>query len=321
MRLFLGVDGGQSSTIALIAREDGEVVGSGESGPCNHVTANEAVAKFSRVIAECVNRACASASIDSKTVTFDAVCCGMSGGAEDKEALLRGLLRTDHMSVISDGEIALTGAMGGEPGIIVIAGTGSICFGRNGSRELARAGGWGYIFGDEGSAFDIARQATRAALRYEEGWGSSTALHHMLLQATGEPSANAMLHRFYSETWPRSRVAGLAVVVDAAATSGDAVAQALMSQAAQSLSMLAACVREQIFTQTETIRISYAGGAFRSRRLRESFRRFVDLSGYVCIDPIFDPAGGALLEAFRLCGLDAKLKIPTCQSSRLKIST
>jgi N-acetylglucosamine kinase-like BadF-type ATPase len=311
MQLFLGVDGGQSSTIALIAREDGTVVGSGRSGPCNHVSANEAAAKFTRVMSDCVTQACAPASIDPATVSFAGVCCGMSGGAEDKDGLIRSILRTDHLRVVTDGEIALTGAFAGMPGIIVIAGTGSLSLGRNASRKLARAGGWGYIFGDEGSAFDIARQATRAALRFEEGWGPKTDLHPMLLEASGEPTANAMLHRFYSEAWPRSRVAQFAMLVDAATMQGDAIARAIMDQAAQSLCMLAACVREQIFPVGEDVKVSYAGGAFRSGFLLERFRRFVELSGCTCVDPVLDPASGALLDAFRLCGIDlANLKVP-----------
>jgi N-acetylglucosamine kinase-like BadF-type ATPase len=311
MRLFLGVDGGQSSTTALIALEDGTVVGSGRGGPCNHVTAGESAARFTRVMTECVNQACASASIDPAAANFTAVCCGMSGGAEDKESLVRNILRTQHLSVVTDGEIALTGALAAKPGIIVISGTGSLCLGRNAEHKLARAGGWGYIFGDEGSAFDIARQATRSALRFEEGWGPNTALYQLLLAATNEPTANAMLHRFYSDAWPRLRVAQIAVLVDTAAAGGDPIAQAIMDQAAQSLSMLAACVRQQLFHSNEECSVSYAGGAFQSGFLLERFKQFVELSGCACVDPVYDPAAGALLEALHLCGMDlVKLKIP-----------
>jgi N-acetylglucosamine kinase-like BadF-type ATPase len=311
MRLFLGVDGGQSSTTAVIALEDGTVVGSGRSGPCNHVSAGEAATKFRRVLTECVNQACVAAAIDAATATFSAVCCGMSGGAEDKETLIRYILRTERLRVVTDGEIALTGALAGKPGIIVISGTGSLCLGRNLEKKLARAGGWGYVFGDEGSAFDIARQATRAALRFEEGWGPKTALHPLLLEATNQPTANAMLHAFYSDAWPRSRVAQLAVLVDNAVGTGDAVAAAIMEQAAQSLSMFAACVRQQVLNSPEDVLVSYTGGAFQSGVLLARFKQFVQLSGCVCVDPILDPAGGALLEAFQLCGIDlANLKIP-----------
>ena len=240
-------------------------------------------------------------------MSFTSVCCGMSGGPADKEGLLGELLSTENLRVVTDGEIALTGALSGIPGIIVIAGTGSICYGRNGAGKLVRAGGWGYIFGDEGSAVDIVRQALRAALRFEEGWGPSTALHEMLLEASGERTANAVMHQFYSDAWPRSRVAQLAVLVDGAAERGDAVARAILEQAGQTLSMLVACVREQLFTFEDDVRVSYIGGVFRSRHLLERFQALVQLSGCTCVAPDFNPAGGALLEAFQLAGLDVTL--------------
>src|ERR1022692_4399769 len=95
-------------------------------------------------------------------------CFGMSGGPEDKQAILQQIRPAD-VVMSDDAVIALAGATAGEPGIVTIAGTGSIAFGRNGTGSIAfgrnaagrtaRTGGWGYIFGDEGSGFDIARQA------------------------------------------------------------------------------------------------------------------------------------------------------------------
>src|SRR5258706_176871 len=79
--------------------------------------------------------------------------------------------------------------------------------------RAARAGGWGYIFGDEGGGFDITRQALRAALRFEEGWGPATALRVMLLQATGARDANDALHRFYTQEYPRPRIASFSRLV------------------------------------------------------------------------------------------------------------
>ena len=90
--------------------------------------------------------------------------------------------------------VALAGAHAGEPGIITVAGTGTISFGRNAAGKYARAGGWGYVYGDEGGGFDIVRQAVRAILRYEEGWGPPTLLTAKLLEATGMKLANDLLH-------------------------------------------------------------------------------------------------------------------------------
>jgi N-acetylglucosamine kinase-like BadF-type ATPase len=300
MQFFIGIDGGQSSTTVLIAREDGRVVGTGRGGPCNHVSGPEAAAKFQRVMRACIAEACASAGLDPETARFEAAHCGMSGGPHDKAALLSRILRANRIGFSTDGEIALSGALAGAAGVAVIAGTGSIAFGRDESGRVARAGGWGYIFGDEGSAFDIVRQAARAALRSEEGWGPATALHPALLGATDARDANQMLHLFYTAEWPRARVAALATLVDSTGGEGDPIARAILDQAAQTLAGLAASVRTQLFADSAAVRVAYIGGVFRSQALLERFRLIVELTdGCRCVAPLLDPAAGALLEAFR----------------------
>src|SRR3982751_2077315 len=145
MRLFLGIDGGQSSTTAVIGDDSGKVLGSGRGGPCNHVEASEGRAKFFGAIDGCLTQACSEAGLDRSTVRFEAVCAGFSGGPADKDACLRELISAAEYVVTTDALVALTGATGGEPGIITIAGTGSIPYGRNRSRKVARVGGWGYV--------------------------------------------------------------------------------------------------------------------------------------------------------------------------------
>src|SRR5207249_7827038 len=132
-------------------------------------------------VSDSVAQACRTANLDPQNLQFEAACVGMSGGPADKQAILSEILPARKLVVTHDALIALSGATGGEPGIVAIAGTGSIAFGRNGDGQTARAGGWGYIFGDEGGGFDITRQALRAALRFEEGWGPPTALGDLLL--------------------------------------------------------------------------------------------------------------------------------------------
>lgn len=305
---FLGVDGGKSSTTALIGDEARGVVGKGEGGPCNHVGEAEGRAKFTRAIEGCVSAACAQAGIDYAGVTFHSACLGFSGGPADKESILHEILKCEQITVTDDALIALTGATGGEPGLIVIAGTGSIAFGRNAGRKTARAGGWGYIFGDEGSAFDIARQALRAALRHEEGWGPPTALREMLLRETASGTVNDALHRLYTSEFPRPRIASLAKAVDGAAAEGDAVAIRILETAAQQLATLAAAVRGQLFPPGDPVQVSYIGGVFRSMSILERFRVLVELESANRVDPpVYGPAAGALIEAYRAVNADVSL--------------
>ena len=297
MKLFLGVDGGQSTTIAVIGDETGRVLGVGQGGPCDHAAASEGRARLERAVTESVSAACTQAGLDA-SVEFESACFGMSGGPDDKREILAGLLRAKRLLVTTDADIALAGATATGQGILVIAGTGSIAIGRNSEGKRARVGGWGYIFGDEASAFDIVRQALRAALRMEEGWAPATILRQVLLDAAAARDANEVLHRFYEPEWPRDRVASLAPLVDEAAGGGDRVALEILNAAAQQLASLAGSVRQQLWKPDEAVDVVYSGGVFRSQRLLERFRLLVELEpGTRCGPPLHTAAEGALLTA------------------------
>ena len=292
------MDGGQSSTTAVIGDETGRILGTGVSGPCNHVGSVDGRLKFLAAMQGCLAAAYLQAGLDPLRVRFASACLGFSGGPVDKQAITEELISAERLFVTTDAWIALSGATYGEPGIIVIAGTGSIAFGRNAQGQTARAGGWGYIFGDEGGAFDIVRQALRAALRAEEGWGPATALRQTLLDATGGTSINDILHRLYTSDFPRDRIAALAPLVDQAANAGDKIARGILGEAASELAGLARAVRRQLFLLSGAVRVAYIGGVFRSSLVREGFQRRIP-SG----PALHPPAVGALIEAYRAVNL------------------
>jgi N-acetylglucosamine kinase-like BadF-type ATPase len=307
VKIFLGVDGGQSSTTALVGDESGRVIGVGRGGPCNHVGKTEGREKFLRAVGGCLRQA------GFEGAEFEAACLGFSGGAADKDAYVRELIRAKHYVITHDAFVALIGATAGEPGVVAIAGTGSIAFGRNRDGKTARAGGWGYVFGDEGGGFDLARQALRATLRHEEGWGPKTALRDVLLSSAGATSANDLLHRFYTDEYPRERVAAFSKLVDRVARDGDAVAREILLGAAQQLATLATSVRAQIFDAGGTRCISYLGAVYRSEILLNRFRTLMELDeGNRVAEPVYGPAAGALIEAYRTAGFVVELKgVPT----------
>lgn len=306
---FLGVDGGQSSTTAVIGDEAGRVLGRGEAGPCNHVESESGREKLKAAISESISLAARAAGLGAP-LEFAGACFGMSGGAADKREVIASIVPAAQLEVTHDAHIALLGATAGGPGIIVIAGTGSIAYGRNADERAARAGGWGHIFGDEGGGFDIVRQALRAALRHEEGWGPPTIVGRRLMEATGAGSVNEVLHLFYTRDFPRDRVAGYAPLVDAAALQGDAVARNLLQQAAQQLATLVGNVRCQLFPKGQGIHVAPIGGVFQSKLLAEWFRILVELeAGCAVGPPKHDPATGALLGAYRNAGLSLELTV------------
>lgn len=304
---FLGVDGGQSSTRAVIGDENGRVVGMGRGGPSNYAGLAENPDRLRIAVGGSVRQACEQAGVDSGTVRFAAACLGFSGGPADKESIARQLLASDRILVTHDAEVAWSGATGGKPGIVVIAGTGSIAFGRNAADRTARAGGWGYVFGDEGGAFWMARQALRAALRWEEGWGGPTSLRALLLDATGARDMNHLLHLCYTPAFDRARVARFALLVNQAAEKDDPAALAILDDAARELTLLAKAVHHQLFANGELAVVSYTGGVFRSRILRARFgERMLGETGVPVTPPVYDPGVGALIEAYRLAGLYPK---------------
>lgn len=306
MKLFLGIDGGQSSTLALIGDDSGRILGAGTGGPCNHAKSGEGEERLRRGITESVSTACSQAGLD-RTERFAVVCCGMSGGADDKRAILEELLPTDRLILATDAEITLAGATATGRGIIVIAGTGSIAFGRNEAGATARAGGWGFIFGDEGSAFDIVRQALRAALREEEGWGPPTLLRQALLEATGARSPNEALHLFYTAEWPRDRVAALAPLIDAAVASGDEAAREVLHYAALQMATLAATVQRRLWDKGAAVEVAFSGGVFRSEAVRSRFQELIELEPATRCGPAKRrPVEGALLEAWRAGAVQIK---------------
>ena len=306
-RFYLGVDGGQSSTKALLADETGKVIGRGRGGPCNHVASTEGRSKFLSALGDCLRQAYHEAGLESTSVHFASVCLGLSGGTEDKEAYTKELIASDRYKLTHDAEIALLGGTAGQPGIIIIAGTGSIAFGRNAEMKTARAGGWGYIFGDEGGGFDLARQALRRALQFEEGWGPPTLLHKVLLEVSSAATANGLMHRMYNK-FDRTQIASYAPLVTTAAEQGDQVALEVLKTAAGHLTGYVTGVYDQLFKKSETVQIVAVGGVFKSHLLMQQLMQNI-YSALLCPtgNPQLSPAAGALLEALRQDGNSSPL--------------
>lgn len=157
--VYLGIDGGGSKTAFVLEDESGQILGRAETGPSNWLSAGKAEA--GRNIA---------AGIQQLKAVPDVVSCGFAGagrpeGLQFFRESLSALLPKAQIFVETDAFISYIGAIGLEPGILLIAGTGSIAIGRRADGSMVRVGGWGPIFGDEGGGFWIGREAIQAALR------------------------------------------------------------------------------------------------------------------------------------------------------------
>lgn len=247
---YLGIDGGQTSTTAALVTETGELAGVGRGGNLVHLNAAGGEARFVQAVGEAVAAAWESASLPAGAAPapFAAAALGLTGveaGTPEDETvrrLLPGVCRAGQTIVENDAAIALQGAHVGGPGIIVIAGTGSICMGLDAGGRTAVAGGWGWLVGDEGSANGIGRQAVAAAFHSLDGTGPATALERALAAHFKLESLRDLKRLVYAADFGARGFAALAPLVQAAAAEGDAVASGLLAEAGAALARLAATV-------------------------------------------------------------------------------
>ena len=148
-------------------------------------------------------------------------------------------------------------------GVVIVAGTGSIAYGRDGDGRAARSGGWGYVIGDEGGGFWIGRSALRAVVRQFDGRGPRTVLTEMVLESMGLESPTELVHAVYAGGLHRYAIASMAPVVQRAAAAGDAVAADIVSRAAIELAAAAASVITKLEMRGEVFPTLLAGGVFR----------------------------------------------------------
>src|SRR6266852_2797214 len=201
MTYFLGVDGGASKTAALVTNDAGKTLGDGVAGPSNHLRVG--IETAARNIERAVNKALVNADVASREIVW--AYCGIAGAdhpAHRQEIVdsLNIFFPRGNFTVDNDARIALTGAIGFGAGVVVIAGTGSVAFGRNESGEEARAGGWGPTLGDEGSGYAIAREGLAAVVRAADGRGPSTIMTELLCREYGMCDAADLPRFVYAAT-------------------------------------------------------------------------------------------------------------------------
>lgn len=149
-----------------------------------------------------------------------------------------------------DQQTALYGALGGPGGIVLIAGTGSICYGQSTDGREARSGGWGHLINDEGSAYALGRDILRAVVRAADGRAPATALTELVAQRLGAPGVQPVIRFTYAPTTTKKEIAALAPLLDPALQQGDAAAQAIIAHAADELTLMAAAAMQPLGLQT-----------------------------------------------------------------------
>jgi N-acetylglucosamine kinase-like BadF-type ATPase len=261
----LGVDGGGTKTRAVIANGEQDILGEGVAGPSNplRVGVQDAV----NHICEAVDIACDEAGIHRSDIL--SVQVGLAGVRrqdirEQMQRTLVNSLGVKNLEVATDAEIALYGATNGSPGLVVIAGTGSICCGINARHKRACSGGWGPIAGDEGSGFSIARRALQSVARASDGRGQKTTLSNAACEYFRANTIEDIAMAIYAPKMTHERLSGFARYVTEAAIKGDKVASEITSDAGKELGTLAVAVIKQLNMQHDKFQIAYVGGIFKA---------------------------------------------------------
>jgi N-acetylglucosamine kinase-like BadF-type ATPase len=256
----LGIDAGGTKTVCLLADARGGIVSQARGGAANlHASGELEVEKVLHDVME--------TAIGDRAITPAAVCLGMAGvDREDEARTVRAIMRRigykSRVVVVNDALIALAAGAGDAPGIVIIAGTGSIVYGRNTRDEAARAGGWGHILGDEGSGYWIGREALAAVMRAVDGRGPATRLTEDVLAHFGITDTSQLPHVVYDREVPRMNVAALGPIVQRASELGDAVATHLLERAAGELVLAARSVATKLEMRGDEFPFILAGGVF-----------------------------------------------------------
>ncbi len=302
MAYYLGIDGGGSKTTCTVGDEVSQLA-TVTAGPSNITRVGESRARES--LRNAIQGAFATAKVDSRQVRR--VCIGAAGaGREEIAGAIHKIVAEiipGEIEVVGDMQIALAAAFGAAPGVIVIAGTGSIAYGRDAQGRIARAGGWGFAISDEGSAHWIGCAAVSALLRViDQGEDACAAVEALPL--FGEMKAAwrmGSLDELVRTANASPHFARLFPAVLAAADAGDDLAQRVLAQAGMELAQLAGIVVRRLFggdnENLPAARLAVTGGVFRhSRMVREVFCYQVrKLDPRLEVNPqLIEPVVGAL---------------------------
>lgn len=298
MKVILAIDGGGSRTRCLAIDGRGQIVSQAESGPSNHLLVAGDVVR--RSLAEAIDQ-----TLKSRRLNRDEVVCvsaGLAGvdfdgaGSPAMEELFREL----GFNVVVNGDVVIAhaGALCLRQGVIALAGTGSTILGIGANGERVKVGGWGPVYGDEGSAYRIGQMSLRAAAREYDGRGPATALKEALLSTLGLREFRETVSQVYVEAMEPREIAALSIVAYEVAVAGDEVARSIFLQAGAELAeSVAAAIRQLDFTGLEIL-VSYQGAVLESCTLvRESFGEALRgcFPNITIVPPRFEPVIGAYL--------------------------
>jgi N-acetylglucosamine kinase-like BadF-type ATPase len=258
----LGIDAGGTKTVCQLADENGAVVSEARRGGANLQAVGEL--QVEKILHEVMEEA-----IGHREIMPAAICLGIAGvdrpgDSATVAAIMKRIGYKARVLVVNDALVALEAGAPGQPGVVIISGTGSISYGRNNQGEAARSGGWGYVLGDEGSGYWIGRAALRAVLRQADHRGPTTMLTPLLLEYFGVRQPQELIHEVYHTNLKPAAIGTLARCVQSAFGEGDAVAIGILRGGANELETFAMSVARRLGLVGQPFPFILAGGIFRA---------------------------------------------------------
>jgi N-acetylglucosamine kinase-like BadF-type ATPase len=296
----IGIDAGGTKTVCQLADEQGRLVTETRGLGANLQAAGEL--QVEKVLHDVMERALSGGDASGHGFAPAAICLGIAGVDREEDSrivwsIMRRIGYKARLVVVNDALIALEAGIGEGPGIVVISGTGSICYGRNSAGQAARAGGWGYVLGDEGSGYWIGRAAIRAVLREQDRRGAPTLLTELLLKHFEVKRPQDLLHAVYYRGVKPPEIAALAPYVQTAFEHGDDVAAGILDGTARELAGYAVSVAGRLRMLDEAFTLLLSGGIFRGLHwlIEELPRRLQDDAPKISVRLLDrEPAEGAV---------------------------
>lgn len=306
--LILAVDSGATRTTCAISDENGEILGIGITGSSSHYAVS--VKQAQENLRSAIEKAAVSANLNATVNVFDIGCFGLTALDSKHDYQLNknfidslGIIKRP--IIVSDAVTAYYAVTSGKPGIVVIAGTGSVAFGINAKGESAQSGGKEWLISDEGSAYHIAVEGLKCALRAYDRRGEKTVLKAMLMKHFNISTFEDIVEEIYRNT-DKSRISSLAPIVTAAAGRGDIVALRILREAGRELGLAAVAVARKLNIENERPIVGEVGGVFKAGEfILKSFRATVKkgIPRSILKPPIFNAVRGAVILGIKECGL------------------
>lgn len=302
MKYVLGIDGGGTKTAYLLCNENGDIAAACAGPGCSYKQhgTETALETLTTHVARCVQEA----GIHPSDIA--GACAGLPcyGEAPVQDAafakLLCEKLSAFPLYLVNDAEVGWAGSLAGQPGINIVAGTGSIAFGVDGAGRSARCGGWSWVFGDEGSCHWAGMKTMELFSKEADGRIPRGALYTLLREKLALSDDMDFVEIMENEYCPhRDKTASLQRWLCDAAEVGDEAARTVYREAAAELAMAVTGVAGQLSFEGP-VRVSYSGGIFRAGALMlEPFSALLPQPAYILCTPVLSPVAGAALLAFR----------------------